>query len=691
MAVKEYMVPDIDLNEIDTEEDARRAVEELRKAVRHHNYRYYVLDDPEISDARFDRLFNTLQALEDKYDLATPDSPTRQVGGEVREELGSIEHPLPMQSIKTAYAEKDVRDFAESCRRGLGRQSLEFVTEPKYDGLSIELFYENGSLTQAATRGNGITGEDVTANVRTIRSIPLSLLDSEGESVPELLVVRGEIYMRLDEFNELNRRRREKGEQLFANPRNAAAGSVRQLDSAITRDRPLHIFLYEIAQCRGRDFSSQWEVLSTMPKWGLPVNRGLQYLVQGIDAALDHYRDLENSRDSLNFEIDGMVIKVNNLRDREQLGSRQRDPRWAIAYKFQPRSETTRVKDITVNVGRTGALTPVAHLDTVNIGGVEVNRASLHNLRIVEDKDIRIGDRVVVERAGDVIPYVVKSIRDRRDGSEKKFRMPERCPSCDGRVFISEDRKTSRCTNVNCPAQLKESVRHFAAGRALDIDGLGDKIASQLVDKGLVEELADLFRLEKKDLLALDGFADKSAANLHHSLQKSKKTTMERFLYALGIPLIGEHLAGVLASRFKNIDALMDVTREYLLEIPEIGPEVADSITSFFKEKRNVKAIKAMLDSGLEPENRLYAESGGNRPLAGLKFVFTGSLEQWTREETEKMVEDLGGRATSSVSRETDYVVAGPGAGSKLDKARTLGVNILSEDEFRKFLEKRRG
>ena len=691
MSKIDEMVPLIDPDQIRNQAAAQKAVEALRRAVRYHNYRYYVLDNPIISDAEFDELFETLKTLEDNFELTRPDSPTQQVGGAPREELGTVKHPLPMQSLKAVYNEQGIRDFVDTCRKNLGHDDIEFVVEPKYDGLSVELIYENGTLTIASTRGDGQTGEDITANVRTIRSIPLSLLDSQGEFVPSRLVVRGEIYMKLDEFNTLNGRRQNRGEPLFANPRNAAAGSVRQLDPKITQQRPLHVFLYEVPQCHGCTFSTHWEVLDTLPKWGLPVNRTMQALLQGTDEILHYYGEMIGKRDALNFEIDGVVVKINNLQDRKKMGARQRDPRWAIAYKFSPRSQTTRVENVIVNVGRTGTLTPVAILKPVRIGGVEVSRASLHNLSLVEEKDIRIGDTVVVERAGDVIPYVVKSLIENRDGSEKKFTMPAHCPSCGGGVFISQDKKNSRCTNMNCPAQLKERIQHFASGRALDIDGLGDKVALQLVEKELVKWLPDLLKLRKEDLLTLERYADKSADKLFKALQKAKKTTLERFIVALGIPLVGEHLAVVLASHYQDIKQLMDADEQELLQISEIGPEVAGSITSFFNEERNEEAIKQMLDDGLVLENPLFAGSRKELPLEGLKFVFTGSLTRWTRDEAKNLVEKLGGRATASVSKETDYVVAGPGAGAKLEQAKKLNISILSEEQFQNYLDRQNG
>ncbi|MDA3785519.1 MAG: NAD-dependent DNA ligase LigA [Deltaproteobacteria bacterium] len=688
-AKKNKNIPEIDSAAIDSKAVAEKAVLELREAVRYHDYRYYVLDEPIIADSQYDLLFENLKRLEEKFDLVSPDSPTQQVAGEPRQELGTVNHPLPMLSLKAAYNEKEIRDFDQKCRNKLGGKGVKYVVEPKYDGLSIELLYEHGTLATAATRGDGETGEDVTANVKTIRALPLSLLASQGLSVPSRLVVRGEIYMPLDRFNELNRQREKEGEQPFANPRNAAAGSVRQLDPKITKKRPLHLFLYEIPLCEGCDLQSHWQALEAMPRWGLPVNRTMQFLVEGIDHALEYHGKMIAKRDELNFEIDGVVIKVNDFKAREKLGRRQRDPRWAIAYKFEPRHALTRVKEIIVNVGRTGTLTPVALLEPVQIGGVEVRRASLHNLRQVEEKDIRIGDTVMVERAGDVIPYVVKALAERLQGKEKKFSMPSRCPSCGGDVLVAKDKKKSRCINMNCPAQLQQRIQHFASSRALDIDGLGEKRAAQLVEKGMVTWLPDILTLRPNELLALEGYADKAAHNLYNAIQQAKETTLARFIYALGIPLVGEHLAGVLAARYEDLPALQRAAEEELLEIPEIGPEVARSLAVFFTERHNRKAVARMVAEGLRLENPLFSGKRGTLPLAGLKFVFTGSLQGWSRDEAKSLVQRLGGRATTSVSSATDYVVAGPGAGSKLTEAEELDIPILSEEQFQDLLNKK--
>ena len=667
-------------------EKARQAVEELRDTIRYHNYRYYVLDDPVISDKEYDELMGNLQALEKKYpDLQSQDSPTQQVGGEPRDELGVVDHPSPMLSLKAVYDERDVRDFDRTCRDELGQKSIEYVAEPKYDGLAVELFYEEGRLSVASTRGDGDIGEDITANVKTIREVPLRLLNQGDVSVPNRLVVRGEIYMRKDEFEEFNQRQAQAGKKQFANPRNAAAGSVRQLDPDVTGERPLHIFLYEIAEWEAHNLETQWDVLQTLPDWGLRVNKGDSRLCSGMEEALQYHEDMEKNRDNLSYEIDGVVYKVNHLTYHKKLGTRARDPRWALAYKFEPRRASTTIKDIHVQVGRTGKLTPVAWLEPVHIGGVQVSRVSLHNQSEVERKDIRVGDKVLVERAGDVIPHVVKSIKEKRDGSEEEFHMPDECPVCGADVVMSEDKKQSHCTNINCPAQLRERLTHFAARATMDIEGLGEKRAQQLIDNGLVERLSSLYKLTKDDLLSLERFGDKSAENLLAEIEDSKERTLSRFLYALGIRLVGEHIARVLAGHFDTIDDLMRASEEELDQIDEIGPEVAYSVVIFFAQNQNRQVIQDMREAGLSLHNPYRKE--GDQPLENLTFVFTGHLERWTRDEVKRKVEQLGGRATSSVSGETDYVVAGPGAGSKLDEAKEREISVINEEEFIELLD----
>jgi DNA ligase (NAD+) len=684
------LTPDVDPDEITEQDDAEEAVAALRKALRYHNYRYYVLDDPVISDADYDRLMEDLQALEETFPaLRTPDSPTQQVGGEPRDELGLVDHPLPMLSLKAVYDAEEVRNFVENCRDDLGEDQVTYVAEPKYDGLAVELIYEDGRLTVAATRGDGETGEDVTANVKTIKEVPLRLLEQSDVPLPDRLVVRGEVYMRKDEFNAMNRRRIDADQDPFANPRNAAAGSLRQLDPNVTARRPLHVFCYAVPDAADHGFARHSAVLETLPAWGLRINAERTQRCDGVDALLDYHETMVQVRDDLPYEIDGVVFKVDDLADQEALGTRTRDSRWALAYKFQPHRATTTVEGIDVQVGRTGQLTPVAHLTPVHIGGVEVSRASLHNQSEIERKDIRVGDTVLVERAGDVIPYVVKSIPEERDGSERRFTLPESCPVCGTEVIVSEDKKRAHCPNLNCPAQLRERLTHYASREAMDIEGLGEKRAEQLIDAGLISHISDLYDLTKADLLALERFGDKSAQNLLDEIEASKKQTLPRFLYALGIPQVGEHMTRVLAKRYATLDDLMAADTGALEAIHEIGPEVARSIVAFFDREQSQQIIQRIRDAGLTLENP-YAEAGEGC-LDGLTFVFTGALDRWTRDEAQRVVEKRGGRATSSVSGETDYVVAGPGAGSKLDEAHERDVPVMDEQAFVEFLKEHCG
>ena len=688
MRDEKQMRPNFDAQSIEDKDKAREAVEELRDAIRYHNYRYYVLDDPVVSDADYDQLMQDLQELEERFpDLKTPDSPTQQVAGEPREELGLVEHPSPMLSLKAVYDEEDVRKFDDTCRSELERGTIEYVAEPKYDGLAIELVYEDGRLTVAATRGDGDTGEDVTANVKTIKEVPLKLRSPEGVPAPERLVVRGEIYMRKDEFEACNRQRAEEGEKSFANPRNAAAGSVRQLDPKITERRPLHVFFYAVVEIEGHEFETHWQVLETLPRWGLRVNQDQVRRCAGVDEALAYHQEMAGARENLPYEIDGVVYEVNHLADWQALGMRTRDPRWALAYKFEPHLATTELKDIEVQVGRTGKLTPVAVLEPVHIGGVEVSRASLHNQSEIERKDIRIGDRVLVERAGDVIPQVVKPITDKRDSSERDFQLPDECPVCGAEVVMSTDKKHAHCPNVNCPAQLRGRIAHYASRQALDIEGLGEKRIQQLIDEDLVSRLSDLYDLTKGDLLSLKGYADKSAQNLLDEIEASKETTLPRFLYGLGMPLVGEHIVRVLAEQYETLDEVMAASREELEGIEEIGPKVAGSLVTFFEEEENQQVIEEIRKAGLILRNP-YAQER-EQPLGGLTFGFTGELDRWTRNEVKRYVGRLGGWATSSVSGETDYVVAGPGAGSKLDQARERDIPVLDEEEFVELVEER--
>jgi DNA ligase (NAD+) len=688
------LAPQISPESVTSQQEAEDAIEKLRQAIRYHNYRYYVLDDPVISDAEYDQLMRELESLEEKFpELKTPDSPTQHVGGEPRDELGLTEHPFPMLSLKAVYDEEDVRRFDQTCRDDLGVDSVAYTAEPKYDGLAVEMIYEDGQLSVASTRGDGETGEEITPNVKTIREVPLALLDQGDASIPDRLVVRGEIYMRKDEFESFNEQRAEEGKAQFANPRNAAAGSVRQLDPNVTDRRPLHIFFYAVANADELGFDTHWDVLQALPEWGLRVNLEYTERCGSVDEAIAYHQGMAERRDDLPYEIDGVVYKVNRLDYQDSLGIRTRDPRWALAYKFEPRRATTRLKDVEYQVGRTGRVTPVAILAPVHIGGVEVSRASLHNQSEIDRKDIRIGDTVLVERAGDVIPHIVKSMaateeRTGEEASRERIQIPDQCPVCGGDVVMTEDKKQTRCTNVNCPARLRESVTHYASREAMDIDGLGEKRTEQFIEAGLIERLSDLYDITKDDLVSLERFADKSAQNLVDEIEDSKDQPLDRFIYAIGIPLVGQHVAQILAREYETLDDLMAADEEELESVNDIGPEVARSIVTFFENEQNREVIEEIRNAGLTLSNPLFTEREGG-PLEGLTFVFTGSLERWTRDEVQRYVERLGGRATSSVSGETDYVVAGPGAGAKLDEARERDVPVIDEEAFVAFVEER--
>jgi DNA ligase (NAD+) len=630
-----------------------------------------------------------LQRLEEKFpELKNSNSPTQKVGGAVQDELGTVRHPVPMLSLQAVYEEEEVRSFDRTCREELGRSTIEYTAEPKYDGLAVELVYEEGQLTVASTRGDGETGEDITENVKTISEVPL-VLRREGKDtvLPDRLVVRAEVYMRKDEFETLNERRLEEGERPFANPRNAAAGSLRQLDPKITARRPLHIYFYELTDADGISFDTQWEALTALPRWGLRVNIDRIGRCETIEEGLEFHRSLDEDRDRLPYEVDGVVFKVNRWADQERMGVRSRNPRWALAYKFEPRRATTKIEDVIVQVGRTGKLTPVALLEPVHIGGVEVRRASLHNQSEIDRKDIRIGDRVLVERAGDVIPQVVKPIEEERDGSERMFHLPEECPVCGTEVVMSEDKKVTRCTNISCPAQLRERLIHFASRGAMDIEGLGEKTAEMFVETGLIESIADLYELTREDLMELERFAEKSADNLVEEIADSLDQRLSRFLFALGIPLVGQHVARVLSRRYETLDDIMEASVEELREIHEIGPEVARSLSAFLGEEQNRTMIDRIRAAGLELHNPLYESAEASMPLADKTFVFTGALDRWTRQEAQALVEKLGARATSSVSGNTDYLVAGENPGSKLDDAREREVRVLTEEAFAELVE----
>ena len=658
-------------------------IQRLREQIDHHNYRYYVLDSPEISDAQYDSLFDELLALERKHpSVVTPESPTQRVGAAPLDEFRTVRHSLAMLSLNKANTDGEFLDFDRRVRDLTGDRENEIIyaVEPKFDGLAVELVYEKGNLTLGSTRGDGITGEDVTQNLRTIKSIPLRL---RGHPIPDLIEVRGEIIMNKADFERLNRERAEQGEPLFANPRNAAAGSVRQLDPKITNARPLNIFAYGAGRIEGISPTDHWAVLALLETLGFKKSRHVK-LCQDVQEVEAYYQEILNIRGDLSYEIDGIVVKVNEFALQRQLGELSRSPRWAVAWKFPPQQEHTRVKDIIVSVGRTGALTPVALLDPVRVGGVEVSRATLHNEDEVRKKDVRIGDTVVIQRAGDVIPEVVKVITSKRSGHETPFQLPSRCPVCGSRVERAEGEAIHRCTGIACPAQIKENMAHFVSKGGMDVDGLGYKHLEQMVDKGIIKDQADLYFLKKDDLMKMERMGDKLAENLLDAIDKSRTPALTNLIYALGIRNVGYHLAAVLAKHFGSIETLSKQDVAELAQVHEIGPIVAGSITSFFRNPKNLRILEKMEKGGVKfPVEKVKAKA---TPLLGKIFVLTGALESLTRADARKQIEQLGGRVASSVSRKTDFVIVGKDPGSKYDEASRLAIKTLNEDEFKELI-----
>jgi DNA ligase (NAD+) len=661
-----------------------KEIAKLRDEIRYHEHRYYVLDAPEISDLEFDKLMQRLKELELQHpDLVTPDSPTQRVGGAPAAEFPKVRHPAPMLSLDNTYSVDDLRDFDRRVRELAGRERVEYVAELKLDGLSMALTYQDGELVRGVTRGDGEVGEDVTSNIRTIRSVPLRLEAGKLALIgnPARFEVRGEVIMTRTAFEQTNAQREAAGEPKFANPRNSAAGSIRQLDPRIVAERKLDMFIYYLLVNGAELPGEHAQALEKLSMMGFKVNPNWRRCL-AFDDLLAYIQEWETRRDSLDYEIDGIVIKVNNTGLWQELGTTAKSPRWAVAYKYPPRQATTRVMDIRAQVGRTGTLTPVADLEPVDVGGVTVSHATLHNMDEIERLGVRIGDTVLVQRAGEVIPQVVKVVKHAEDG--RAFKMPEKCPVCGEDVHRAEGEVAYRCVNTACPAKLKESLLYFAGRRAMNIDGLGEALVDQLVDKGLVHDVADLYSLTRPQLADLERMGDKSAQNLLDEINRSRQEELARVIFALGIRFVGERTGQLLANHFGSLDKLAQATPEELEEAEEVGPRVAEAIREFFQEKRNQEVIEKLRGAGLRFEQTQTRQAEGK--LAGKQFVLTGTLPTYSRDEAKQMIEENGGRVVGSVSKKTDYVVVGADPGSKLEKARALGVKTLDERGLVKLL-----
>ncbi len=679
-------------------EAVRRRIEALRRAIEYHNYRYYVLDAPEIPDSVYDALFRELLALEEKYpQFRTPDSPTQRVGGAPREEFPKVRHPVPMLSLANAFNEAELRSWYQRLQKLLppGVQPA-FVVEPKIDGLTVVLHYRDGRFVLGATRGDGLEGEDITPNLRTVKQLPLRLPVPRQEDgtlpqvpVPTYLVVRGEAYVRRADFEAFNEEQRRRGERTFANPRNFAAGSLRQLDPGVTARRPIRLWVYQVVLVEGMaPFTSHWEALQYLKTLGFPVNP-LTRRFESFEAVVQYCLDFVQNPPDLEYDIDGLVIKLDNMDLWETLGYVGKDPRWAIAFKVGGEEAVTRLLDITVQVGRTGVLTPVAQLEPVQVGGVVVSRATLHNEDYIIEKDIRIGDHVIVQRAGEVIPQVVRPLPELRTGDERIWRMPSRCPVCGAEVIRPEGEVAYYCVNSSCPAQLIRSVQWFASKGAMNIEGLGIRVAEQLVAEGLIRDLADIYYLRLEDLLRLEGWKEKRARNLLQAIEESKERPLWRLITGLGIKFVGQVTAQTLAATFRSIERLAQASEEALLAIEGIGPKIAQSVVTWFRQPQNQKVLTKLRQAGVRMAEETPAPEA--QPLAGLTFVITGTLATMSREEAKTFIESLGGRVTNSVSRKTSYLIVGENPGSKLQKARQLGVPTLSEEAFFRLVRERGG
>lgn len=664
----------------------REKVEKLREELNYHNYRYYVLDDPVISDTEYDEMMKELQELEDEYpELIIDTSPTQRIGEELTGGFPTVTHEVPMLSLENTYSDDETRAFDRRIAKALGNEKFEYTVELKFDGFAVDIEYRNGKFFRGSTRGNGLVGDDITNNVRTIRSVPLKLRTKKRELMQ--IHVRGEVYMPRPVFDKLNKDREQREQQLFANPRNAAAGSIKNIDPKVVAERELNIFIHTVVE--PHPFKEHARAMKELKEIGLRVTPVLE-IAHDIEEAIAICKRWQEKRNTLDYDIDGMVIKINDFKQREELGSTTKNPRWAMAYKFAAEQAVSKIKDIILSVGRTGVVTPIAVLEPVELSGTTVSRSTLHNQDEIERKDIRIGDHVIVEKGGEIIPKVVKVVKDKRSGKEKRFKMPERCPVCHSKLFQSEDEVAVRCINRSCPAQIKGSILHFASRNAMDIEGMGFVLVKQLVERGLVKNIGDIYSLELDDLVGLERMGKKSSQNVIDAIQKSKERGLSMVIFGLGIRHVGIKAARTLASRLSTIDNLMDASFEELEAIPEIGPVMAESIVSFFDNKENRAIIEKLQKSGVKMQAKRDKVKGAL--LSGKKFVLTGALEAYTREEAKELIASLGGDVTSSVSRNTDYVIVGSDPGSKYDRAKKLGVEILNEEEFEKMVkEKSRG
>ena len=656
--------------------EIKKRIDKLITDLNDHNRRYYELDSPIISDVEYDVLIRELQDLESKYpQFKDLNSPTIRVGGKPLDKFNSISHTIPMLSLANAMNVDELIHFDSQVRRLLDRNSIEYVAEPKLDGLAVEVIYENGVLTTASTRGDGVLGEDITQNVRTIQSLPLRLNDKKN--IPSLIELRGEVYIDFDDFTMLNKRQLENEEKIFSNPRNLAAGSLRQLDPNIVLRRPLKIFCYGLGTCHGIDFKTQIQLLETLPDWGIPVNSEIKSGV-GIEFLIDYYEKGEQLREKLPYDIDGVVFKVNSFSDQEKLGQRSKSPRWAIAGKLKAQQATTTIEDIVISVGRTGALTPVAKLTPVVVGGVTVSNATLHNQDEIDKKDIRIGDIVLIQRAGDVIPEVVKVIKEKRKSGSNKYVIPGECPVCSARAFRNKGEAVVRCINSSCTSQVKGRIEHFVSKSCMDIDGFGPQLIDQLVEQELIANVSDIYSITKDQLASLDRMAEKSAENIYDSINKRKIVPLWRFIHGLGIKNVGENASKVLANHFQSLENLMSADEERLIKVNEIGELTATMITMFFDSEDN----KHIIDKCIESELKFTSPLPLKQSLSDQSFVFTGTLTQFSRAEAKKMVESYGGKCTNSISAKVSYLVVGDSPGSKLAKAQSLQIPVLSEKDF---------